>query len=102
MTGSARLVPYPVPGQCGSDRELVAVTQRERLVARIRARPPEADLGDVRRLLEEFGWRLARQRGSHVTFTKEGEYPIVVPQHHGRKVKRVYLARICERLGLDE
>lgn len=78
------------------------MTQRERLIARIRARPPEADFEDVRRLLEDFGWRLARQRGSHVTFTKEGESPIVVPQHHGRKVKRVYLTLICERLGLDD
>ena len=74
----------------------------ERLIERIRARPPEASFRDVRALLEAFGWELARERGSHVTFRKSGELPLVVPKHHGRKVKRAYLDHVCERLGLDE
>jgi len=74
----------------------------EKLIARIRARPPEADFDDVRALLEAFGWRLDRERGSHVTFAKRGEYPIIFPKHHGRRVKRTYLTMICERLGLDD
>lgn len=78
-----------------------AMSQRDRLVARIRARPPEADCGDVRALLEEFGWTLRRERGSHVTFVKPGERSIVVPKVGGRRGKRTYLAMLCERLGLD-
>lgn len=78
-----------------------AMSQRDKLVARIRARPPEADFGDVRALLEEFGWTLQRERGSHVIFVKPGERSIVVPKVGGRKVKRTYLAMLCERLGLD-
>lgn len=78
------------------------MSRREKLVARIRARPPEADFSDVRALLEEFGWMMARESGSHVSFTKAGEYPIIVPKLKGRKVKRVYLEVICERLKLDE
>jgi predicted RNA binding protein YcfA (HicA-like mRNA interferase family) len=56
---------------------------------------------DVRALLEEFGWTLARRRGSHVTFTKPGELPIVVSAHNAR-VTRTYLTLICNRLGLRE
>ena len=78
------------------------MTRIEKLIARIRARPPEADFDDVRSLLEAFGWMLDRERGSHASFSKAGEYPIVVPKHHGRRVKRAYLVLICERLGLDD
>ena len=45
---------------------------------------------------------MSRQRGSHVAFTKPGERTIIVPLARGRTVKRVYLAQICERLGLDD
>jgi len=78
------------------------LTQRRKLIDRIRARPPEADFDDVRKLLEEFGWSLARTSGSHMHFTKEGERTITVPLVKGRRVKRTYLDIICERLGLDQ
>ncbi|MCC7367231.1 MAG: type II toxin-antitoxin system HicA family toxin [Chloroflexi bacterium] len=55
----------------------------------------------MRRLLLDFGWQEARQEGSHVSFTKAGEGTITVPILDGRRVKRVYLGMICERLGLD-
>lgn len=77
------------------------MTQREKLIEKVRARPPEARFSDVQALLREFGWSENRQRGSHVTFIKAGEYPIVIPLVGGRKVKRHYLNVICERLGLD-
>lgn len=78
------------------------MTQRDKLIERIRARPPEADFSDVRNLLEMFGWTQDRQKGSHVSFVKPGEPPIVVSLVRGRRVRRVYLNMICERLGLDD
>jgi predicted RNA binding protein YcfA (HicA-like mRNA interferase family) len=78
------------------------MSRRDRLIAKIRARPPEADFADVRALLSEFGWKEARQRGSHVSFVKDDGPTIVVPLVSGRKVKRVYLDRLCELLGLDD
>lgn len=76
------------------------MTKRDKLVDRIRQRPPVADFDDVRAVLELHGWSFDRQRGSHASFTKDGEHSITVPIAHG-KVKRVYLTRICEALGLD-
>lgn len=78
------------------------MARRDKLIARIRRRPAEADFGDVQALLRAFGWTLDRETGSHVIFVKPGEFPISVPKQHGRKVKRHYLDELCERLGLDE
>ena len=77
------------------------MTRLDKLIDRIRARPPKADFSDVKTVLIAYGWERRRQRGSHVTFMKAGEYPIVVPLVQGRRVKRTYLVEICERLGLD-
>lgn len=76
------------------------LSQRVKLIQRICSSPPDARFRDVRRLLEEFGWRLARQRGSHATFVHVGELPITVPIRDG-KVGRFYLGDICSRLDLD-
>ncbi|MGC4105235.1 MAG: type II toxin-antitoxin system HicA family toxin [Thermomicrobiales bacterium] len=76
------------------------MTKRDKLVRRIRQRPPEADFDDVRAVLDLFGWTFDRQRGSHASFTKPGEGSITVPISHG-KVKRAYLDHLCEALGLD-
>jgi predicted RNA binding protein YcfA (HicA-like mRNA interferase family) len=78
------------------------MAQLDKLIERIRSRPSTADFSDVQRLLEAFGWRLANERGSHCTFRKSGEYPLVVIKYGGRGVKREYLNRVCERLKLDE
>jgi predicted RNA binding protein YcfA (HicA-like mRNA interferase family) len=77
------------------------MNQQEKLRDRIRARPSQATFNDVRRLLEIEGWTIKNQRGSHVTFGKQGEFPIVVVRHD-EKVKRGYLDMICQRLGLDD
>ncbi len=74
----------------------------EKLIALIRKRPVEAEFDDVATVLEHFGWKAARTKGSHVSFTKAGEAPIVIPKKHGRKVKRVYLDDLSGRLGLDD
>ena len=76
------------------------MTPRDRRLKRILAEPPEADFADVRRVLEDFGWTLGREQGSHVAFVKDGEYPFIVPKSGGRKVKRVYLRKLIELLDL--
>lgn len=79
------------------------MSQLDKLIERIRRRPPEANFDDVRRLLEAFGWTMARQKGSHVSFTKRGDPRIfTVSLERGRKVKRVYLDKLCDLLGLDD
>ena len=78
------------------------MTKLDKLIDRIRARPPEADFADVWTLMKAYGWTIGRERGSHVTFVKPGERSVTVPKQGGRKVKRVYLDLLCDLLGLDD
>lgn len=78
------------------------MTRLEKRIERMRRRPPHADFRDVRRVLEAFGWTLDRMVGSHHHFVKPGELPLTIPTVAGRRVRRVYLDVICERLGLEE
>lgn len=43
---------------------------------------PSLDGEEVVRVFESFGWRVARQRGSHIIMTKEGEIATLsIPKH---------------------
>lgn len=76
--------------------------KREKLIELICVRrPPEARFSDVKQLLELEGFMQLRQRGSHVTFGREGSRAIVIPKSGG-VVKRVYLNEICANLELGE
>jgi predicted RNA binding protein YcfA (HicA-like mRNA interferase family) len=77
------------------------MSQREKLIARILQRPPQAGFSDVEQLLGLFGWACTRKKGSHRAFTKPGERTIIVPIKNG-KVAGVYLDQIRDRLGLDD
>jgi predicted RNA binding protein YcfA (HicA-like mRNA interferase family) len=74
------------------------VTALERSTARRLANPTEADFSDVR-VLEGHGWVQARQQGSHVHLTKEGERTIRIPLR-GSRVLGSYVSEVCKRLGL--
>ena len=76
------------------------MSRRDKLIEKIKARPPEASFADVHALLEDFGWRIGRHKGTHVTYVKEGEHSITITAEGGRRVKRTYLTLLCDRLGL--
>ena len=78
------------------------MSRRERLLKKVCGLPPEADANDVVALLQECGWTFDRQRGSHMIFVKPGETPLSVPLVSGRRVKRIYLKKICELLDLGD
>ena len=72
----------------------------ERALKRLREleqNPKEASPKEVRVVLEGFGYELARQTGSHQTFTKAGEYPIVVPIRRPH-INAVYVKKVIHRL----
>lgn len=55
--------------------------------------PDARRFADVRRMLEQKGYTLARISGSHHVFTKPGELPVSIPVHKG-KVKPYYVRHI--------
>ena len=60
--------------------------------------PSEVRFAEVRRLLEQHGYTLARISGSHHIFTRAGSEPFTIPVH-GNKVKPYYVKDIKKRLG---
>ena len=77
------------------------MTGFDRSLDRLRASVPESDFADVRRVLERLGYVQRRQRGSHVTFKKQGEPSIPLPLLAGRKVRRIYVQQLLDKLGLQ-
>ncbi len=59
-------------------------------------------IGEVRRLLEAFGYGEKKKRGSECIFHKEGASAINVPTVKGRGVKSFYVKRIAKFLNLEE
>lgn len=78
------------------------MSRRERLIKKVCGLPPEADANDVVALLEELGWAFDRQRGSHMIFIKQDEDLLSIPLVSGRRVKRIYLKKICALLDVDD
>lgn len=77
------------------------MTQREKLLEKLQARPVEMRYRDVQRLLVLEGWTLRNQEGSHVTFKKPGHRSITVSTDNGL-VPRYQLDQISETLGLED
>ncbi len=76
------------------------MTKRQKRAAKLCSRPfAEASLADVVAVLEERGWSLDRQEGSHVHYVKQGRI-LSFPLVSGRKIKPFYVSRICA--ALDE
>jgi len=74
----------------------------EKLVERFLKEPPEVSFHDVVKVLEAFGYEERPSKSGHRVFAKLGQYPITVPTVKGRRVKRVYVRKLIERLGLEE
>lgn len=78
------------------------MSQRDKLRAKILARPPQMRYSEVRNFLEFEGWTYRDEEGSHVTFKKKGYRSITLSKVGGKMVPRYQLDQICEILGLDD
>jgi predicted RNA binding protein YcfA (HicA-like mRNA interferase family) len=75
----------------------------EKLIDLFLRKPTEVTFEDVVKIVEAFGYEEKPSgSGSHRVFIKKQNYPIVVPIHKGKMVKRVYIQMIIDRLGLEE
>lgn len=63
--------------------------------------PSEQPFPEVRRMLEQAGYRLVRICGSHHLFEKPGASLVSIPVHHG-KVKPRYVREIQKLCGRPE
>lgn len=73
-----------------------------KLVERFLAEPPDATFAEVQTLLGAFGYRERPTKGSHHVFVRAGHSIVTVPTVGGRRVKRTYVRKINDLLGLEE
>lgn len=62
-------------------------------------------LGNIRarelaNLAEQLGWK-QRRGGKHLTFSKEGRYPLPIPVHGGKALKKMTAKSILDQLEDD-
>jgi predicted RNA binding protein YcfA (HicA-like mRNA interferase family) len=57
--------------------------------------PSPVKFREVKRYMEEHGWRLLHVKGSHHVFVKEGMRRFPIPVHHG-EVNYAYYRKIKE------
>jgi predicted RNA binding protein YcfA (HicA-like mRNA interferase family) len=55
--------------------------------------PSERRFAEVRKILEQAGYTLARIKGSHHSFTKPNSPIVVIPVHRG-KVNAIYVHQV--------
>jgi predicted RNA binding protein YcfA (HicA-like mRNA interferase family) len=81
------------------------MTQRDKLLAKIRSHPKNVRFDDMQTLLGYFGYQLVRVSGSHHRYQRQGSPPITISRHgahvHSAAVEEVL--RILDTLtGNDE
>jgi predicted RNA binding protein YcfA (HicA-like mRNA interferase family) len=81
------------------------MTQRDKLLAKIRSHPKNVRFEDLQTLLEHYGYQLVRVSGSHHRYQRQGSPPVTVSRHgthvHSAAIEEVL--RILDTLiGSDE
>ncbi len=76
--------------------------RREKLLDKLLRRPPEAEYADIRLLLEWHGFEVANSDGSHLIFRHPDGRMLTVPTVKRRKVKRAYVTRALQIVGVDD
>ncbi|MCK5036763.1 MAG: type II toxin-antitoxin system HicA family toxin [Candidatus Sabulitectum sp.] len=77
------------------------MSKKEKLLLKMRAKPPEISFGEFESFMELYGWTRHRQKGSHVIFLNEAGAMLTVPLKHGKMVKRTYIILALKQLGLE-
>jgi predicted RNA binding protein YcfA (HicA-like mRNA interferase family) len=78
------------------------VSKLDKLIAHLRSEPSEASFSDIKRILEAFDFVEVRSSGSHHIFRHQDSRQITIPKDSGRKVKKIYIKKVTNLLGLDD
>jgi predicted RNA binding protein YcfA (HicA-like mRNA interferase family) len=81
------------------------MTQRDKLLEKIRSHPKDVRFDDLQTLLGYYGYQLVRVSGSHHRYQRQGSPPVTISRHgaqvHSAAVEEVL--RILDTLtGNDE
>jgi len=77
------------------------MSKTEKLLTKFLENPTRSDLtfGDLKIVMNKFGFVMQERAGSRVAFTKEGEQPIMLHKPHpGNELKQYVVKQLQERL----
>lgn len=77
------------------------MSKTEKLLTKFLENPTRSDLtfGDLKIVMNKFGFVMQERAGSRVAFTKEGEQPIMLHKPHpGNELKQYIVKQLQERL----
>ena len=74
----------------------------KKLVRKMLNAPAYLPLEEVRKVLEDFGYELVNQRGSHMSFMNGNGDQITLISIQGKRIARTYVKRVVGLLGLEE
>lgn len=57
------------------------MTQRDKLLVRIRSHPKQVRFDDLQTLLSYYGYQLVRVSGSHHRYQRQGSPPVTITRH---------------------
>ena len=73
------------------------MTKRQKRLVRLLNNPKDTTFSEIHTILNNFGYRLSRIKGSHFTFKKPKSETVVIPVHNN-KVKKTYIKKIIKIL----
>ena len=74
----------------------------QKLTERLLTRPTDMRFADIRMILEYYGWKLDRTKGSHRVFVKDGDPNRITIPEDKQRVKGPYLSSVIKLLGIGE
>lgn len=74
----------------------------KKLVGKMLNGPAYTPVGDVRSVLNFFGYEQANKQGSHVSYMNKTGEQVTVVEIQGKQVARTYIQRIVDLLNLEE
>jgi predicted RNA binding protein YcfA (HicA-like mRNA interferase family) len=77
------------------------MSKLSKIIKYLLSRPPEARFEEISYVLEAFGFREIRSRGSHHAFENDTGDVVIIPKKGGRKVKKTYIQEVIKLLDLE-
>ena len=74
------------------------MTKKEKRFTKLLNNPKETSFGEIHTILNDFGFKLSRIRGSHFIYTKSNEESESIPVHN-KKVKTCHVKRLVKKLN---
>ena len=75
--------------------------KKDKLIDKLLKKPPEMRFDEIKKILENAGYKNVRAKGSHFIFKNSDDGKKVIIPTHNNRVKKCYLEEMIELLNLE-